>query len=125
MYDEKINIYEIEEIPDFINRLYGYFSDLDEIKEGGKFLVLKDFDSDKEIIRIECYYNEGRVKFRAKLLIIDKDDSEYYINVVNELLILTFIKFRNIKIVKIARDEAYYYFEGEVETVQNISDILH
>ncbi len=57
MNEELLEICECEDIKDLIDKLLGYFSDLDEIKKYNKFLIVKDPLLDIEIISIVCWFD--------------------------------------------------------------------
>jgi hypothetical protein len=117
--DEIRNIYEIRNINDFINKLFGIFSNIKEIQEKGKSFVLLALDEKTEIIKMTCWFDQDRevVIFKAGLwkLPYQGSDIEYYYNLMTEIIILTFIKFEYCKISHIGEDQDYYYFEGEVK----------
>jgi hypothetical protein len=116
--DEIRNIYEIRNINDFINKLFGIFSNIKEIQEKGKSFVLLALDEKTEIIKMACWFDEDKevVIFRAGLRKLPQgSDIEYYYNLMTEIIILTFINFEDCKISHIYEDENYYYFEGEVK----------
>jgi hypothetical protein len=119
-YDEIKNLDEIRNINDFANKLFGIFSNIEEIQEKGKSFVLLALDEKTEIIKMTCWFdqNRGAVIFRAKLWKLPKcSDIKYYYNLMIEIIILTFIKFGGYDISRIYGDENYYYFEGEVKPI--------
>ncbi|MFZ8847719.1 MAG: hypothetical protein ACO2O4_00535 [Minisyncoccia bacterium] len=119
-YDEIKNLDEIRNINDFANKLFGIFSNIEEIQKGGKSFVLLDLNKKTEIIKMTCWFDQNReaVIFRAKLWKLPKCSAiKYYYNLMIEIIILTFIKFVDYDISRIYGDENYYYFEGEVKPI--------
>jgi len=118
-------IYECDNIRELIDRIKGYFSNLGEIKKYCKFLILKDYVSDIEIISIICWFNfeRGVIHFIGKIYIIDQTISEeYYKRVIKELLACAFLNFEYIN-YEIWKSENYYIFRGEVKPSE--TTILH
>ncbi|MFZ8848401.1 MAG: hypothetical protein ACO2O4_04180 [Minisyncoccia bacterium] len=119
--DEVRNIYKIRNINDFIKKLFGIFSNIEEIQKEGKSFVLLALDEKTEIIKMACWFDEDKevVIFKAGLwkLPYQGFDIEYYYNLMTEIIILTFIKFEYCKISHIGEDQDYYYFEGEVKPI--------
>ena len=118
--DEIRNIYEIRNINDFINKLFGIFSNIKEIQEKGKSFVLLALDEKTEIIKMACWFDQNRevVIFRAELRKLpQRYDIEYYYNLMIDIIILTFIKLGDYDILHICEDENYHYFEGEVKPI--------
>jgi hypothetical protein len=119
--DEIREINEIRNINDFINKLFGIFSNIKEIQEKGKSFVLLALDEKTEIIKMACWFDEDKevVIFKAGLwkLPYQGSDIEYYYNLMTEIIILTFIKFEYCKILHMDEDENYHYFEGEVKPI--------
>jgi|GEM_PF-1863047 hypothetical protein len=119
--DEVRNIYKIRNINDFIKKLFGIFSNIEEIQKEGKSFVLLALDEKTEIIKMACWFDEDKevVIFKAGLwkLPYQGFDIEYYYNLMTEIIILTFIKFEYCKISHIGEDQDYYYFAGEVKPI--------